>query len=37
MSKASKNSSSKFKGVSYDKANNKWVVSICVKERNIFR
>lgn len=29
--KPQRNSSSKFKGVSYDKANNKWVASISVK------
>ncbi|HDK8139664.1 TPA: AP2 domain-containing protein [Staphylococcus aureus] len=33
--KPQRNSSSKFKGVSYDKANNKWVASISVKGEKI--
>lgn len=34
--KPQKNSSSKYKGVSYERKSKKWVASICVKGKNIF-
>ncbi|CAC7012234.1 AP2 domain-containing protein [Staphylococcus epidermidis] len=34
--KPQKNSSSKYKGVSYERKSRKWVASICVKGKNIF-
>lgn len=34
--KPQKNSSSEFKGVSYDKKSRKWIASICVKGQTIF-
>ena len=34
--KPQKNSSSKYKGVSYERKSRKWVANICVKGKNIF-